>query len=353
VHQAPVGFQPFFRNALHWLRRKISSREQSMADSEKSENDAPLNGGGSEHGSEERLVHVDAPGISPDEPAEPVEEEEVEWAKAAVMLPVNSESKRENSASPENRRARARNTVVGTALVLAPPPRIRIDPSDAPEARVGEATTPPSSFSRFRAIAATAAIAAVLGGLAGSLATTGINYFVPVHAPPPPPVKSAAVNEVLGRINRELTALKAGVDSSAKATNQQVSKIADRMDRAEKAQTDAGTKLAKASETLDRIERRSSAVSAASTDITGAIGDMNVASAGIASEARQPSSLLTVDGWVLRGVYNGAAMIQGRRVGVIEVVPGDALPELGRIEQIKRQDGRWVVVTSRGLIVSR
>ena len=322
-----------------------------MADSEKSENDVPLNGGGSERGSEERLVHVDAPGISPEEPAEPVEEEEVEWAKPAAMLPVNSESKRENSASPENRRTRARNTVLGTALILAPP-RIRIDPSDAPEARIGATATPSSPSSQFRAIAATAAIAAVLGGLAGSLATTGINYFVAAHAPPPAPVKTAAVNEALGRINRELTALKAGLDSSAKVTNQQVAKIADRMDRAEKAQTDAGTKLAKASDTLDRIERRSSAVPAASTDITGAIGDMNVASA-TPSEPRQPSSLLTVDGWVLRGVYNGAAMIQGRHVGVIEVVPGDALPELGRIEQIKRQDGRWVVVTSRGLIISR
>ncbi len=81
-----------------------------MADSENSENDAPLNGGGSEHGSEERLVRVDAPGISPEEPAEPVEEEEVAWAKHVTMLPVNSESKRENPAS-ENRRARARNTV--------------------------------------------------------------------------------------------------------------------------------------------------------------------------------------------------------------------------------------------------
>jgi hypothetical protein len=293
---------------------------------------------------------VDAPGISPEEPAEPVEEEEVEWAKHVTMLPVTSESKRENPPS-ENRRARARNTVLGTALVLAPP-RIRIDPSDAPEARIGAGATPSSSSSRFRTIAATAVIAAVLGGLAGSLATTGINYFVAAHTPPTPPVKTAGVNEALGRINRELTALKAGLDTSAKSTNQQVAKIADRMDRAEKAQTDAGTKLAKASETLDRIERRSSAVPAASTDITGAIGDINVASA-TPSEPRQPSSLLTVDGWVLRGVYNGAAMIQGRHVGVVEVIPGDALPELGRIEQIKRQDGRWVVVTSRGLIVSR
>jgi hypothetical protein len=33
-------------------------------------------------------------------------------------------------------------------------------------------------------------------------------------------------------------------------------------------------------------------------------------------------------------------------------VPGDLVPGLGRIQEIKRQDGRWVVVTSRGLVVS-
>jgi hypothetical protein len=29
------------------------------------------------------------------------------------------------------------------------------------------------------------------------------------------------------------------------------------------------------------------------------------------------------------------------------------LPGLGRIENIRRQDGRWVVVTSKGLILAR
>ena len=38
-------------------------------------------------------------------------------------------------------------------------------------------------------------------------------------------------------------------------------------------------------------------------------------------------------------------------MGVIEVEPGDVVPGLGRIEAIRRQDGHWVVVTSKGLIV--
>ena len=49
----------------------------------------------------------------------------------------------------------------------------------------------------------------------------------------------------------------------------------------------------------------------------------------------------------LRRVYDGAALIEGRD-GIIEVEPGIVAPGLGRIEAIKRQDGRWVVVTARG-----
>ena len=56
--------------------------------------------------------------------------------------------------------------------------------------------------------------------------------------------------------------------------------------------------------------------------------------------------------YVLRRVYDGAALIEGRN-GMIEVEPGIVAPGIGRIEAIKRQDGRWVVVTARGLIVAR
>ena len=46
-------------------------------------------------------------------------------------------------------------------------------------------------------------------------------------------------------------------------------------------------------------------------------------------------------------------MIQSPRNGILEVIPGDNVPGLGRIEGIRRQDGRWVVVTTRGVIASR
>jgi hypothetical protein len=38
-------------------------------------------------------------------------------------------------------------------------------------------------------------------------------------------------------------------------------------------------------------------------------------------------------------------------MGLIEVDQGDVVPGLGRVDAIRKQDGRWVVVTPRGLIM--
>jgi hypothetical protein len=62
--------------------------------------------------------------------------------------------------------------------------------------------------------------------------------------------------------------------------------------------------------------------------------------------------LPTIDNWVLRDVDRGGALIEGRR-GIFEIYAGDVIPGIGRVDAIRRQDGRWVVVTSKGLIVAR
>ena len=72
------------------------------------------------------------------------------------------------------------------------------------------------------------------------------------------------------------------------------------------------------------------------------------------AEASKPDvgRLPTVEGWILRDVANGVALIENRR-GTYEVYAGDPIPGLGRVDAIRRQDGHWVVVTSKGLIVAR
>ena len=62
--------------------------------------------------------------------------------------------------------------------------------------------------------------------------------------------------------------------------------------------------------------------------------------------------LPVMPGWILHSVQGGAAIVQSR-MGLMEVEVGDPLPGGGRVEAIRRDNGRWVVVTSRGLIVAR
>jgi hypothetical protein len=82
-------------------------------------------------------------------------------------------------------------------------------------------------------------------------------------------------------------------------------------------------------------------------------GSITVPSAATAPLAPVPAPLTgIVPGWAVRDVYRGVAMLQSRLGGMVEVEPGDVLPGLGRIEAIRRQDGRWVVVTSKGTITS-
>jgi hypothetical protein len=322
-----------------------------MSESNNDDQCAPSKGPGGQPAGppKEILAQVESPGIAPETPGETLK------AEAAVPPPPSdkSEPARRPAAPPELSHADAAS-VSGrsTALVLSLP-RLKVDPpAPEPEPRLADAPPRSSSPFRLRSLAAMVAVAALVGGVAGSLATTGTTYFT--AAKPVSPVNYTKFADALGRVDHELAALKTGVDSAAKATNQQVAKINDRMDRAEKAQAEAGTKLAKATDVLDRVERKLASTPATSADVTGAIDETHVAAATPpAADTKRLPSALVVDGWVLRDVYNGAAMIQSSRGGIIAVLPGDALPGLGRIEQVKRQDGRWVVVTSRGLIVPR
>jgi hypothetical protein len=74
----------------------------------------------------------------------------------------------------------------------------------------------------------------------------------------------------------------------------------------------------------------------------------------VAAPNRTPEAhrLPTVVGWRIRNVGNGGALVEGRD-GLYEVYAGDPLPGLGRVDAIRKQDGRWVVVTGKGLIVGR
>jgi hypothetical protein len=202
-------------------------------------------------------------------------------------------------------------------------------------------------------LAASIAIAAVAGAMAGSVATAG---FGGLWASPAPVSKTADVRplrDTITHLNDELAALKASIENSGRTTTAQFSRLGDRLDRVEHAQAEPAAKLTKLAEAVDRMEHRAPASVATSHEVTGSISAPPQPSQPATVAPVRPIGPPIIDGWIVRSVYNGAALIQARYGGLIEVEPGDSLPGLGRIENIHRKDGRWVVVTSKGMIVAR
>lgn len=236
----------------------------------------------------------------------------------------------------------------------------------SPGDRVGaEAKAAPSSGKRrFGAMAAMVALATVAGALGGALATAGIGKLMAEEPAAQASAKDGALEAAVARIDADIATLKASIDHTAKAGATQLGKTNDRLDKVEKAQAEPAAKLAKLSEAVDKLRTAQASVTpavAASTstkdkDITGTIPQQAAAAAPAPAPAAPPkpevARLPTVEGWVLRDVANGSALIESRR-GMYEVYAGDPVPGLGRVDAIRRQDGRWVVVTSKGLIVAR
>ncbi len=210
----------------------------------------------------------------------------------------------------------------------------------------------PARFSKRRlsAFAAIFVLAATAGVIGGSLATAGVKHFLAPDAAPTVSAESRALEQSIRQIGADVAALKASVERSAKLDAAQFAKVTDRIEKIEKAQTEPAAKLARISETLEKLRVAAAMpapAAAPASEITRSI-PTPVAAPNKPEVHRLP----TLDGWRIRDVANGGALVEGRD-GLYEVYAGDPLPGVGRVDAIRRQDGRWVVVTSRGLIVAR
>jgi hypothetical protein len=214
---------------------------------------------------------------------------------------------------------------------------------------------------RAAALAAVIALAAVAGAVGGALATAGFGHFAGEATKV---ASNRALEDTISRIDTEVAALRTSLEQASKHSASQIGKTSDRLDKVEKAQAEPAAKLAKLSEAVDKLRTASAAAAPAPVaaaapvapkETTGSIQAANAnAAAAVPLPAPKPevARLPTVEGWVLRDVGNGSALIEGRQ-GIFEVYAGDPIPGLGRIDAIRKQDGRWVVVTSKGLIVAR
>ena len=198
--------------------------------------------------------------------------------------------------------------------------------------------------SRFTVLAAALALAAAVGAMAGALAAYGLaRPAATAEATGRTGVEDIqALKENVVQTRTELAALKSSIESTSRTVAAQLTRIGERIDRGERAQAEPIAKLNKAIEALERLSRGEPA--SAGKDVTGAIPPL----AGLAPQGGKAGG---VEGWVVRDVHRGTALLEGR-MGLIEVDPGDVVPGLGRVDAIRKQDGRWVVVTPRGLIMS-
>ncbi|MBR1191132.1 hypothetical protein JQ558_19925 [Bradyrhizobium sp. AUGA SZCCT0160] len=247
--------------------------------------------------------------------------------------------------------------IPGKLLIMSPGERAwNGDEADAkPEAVAADGV---SGKRRMSAMAAVVALATVAGALGGALATGGLGYVMAGNSAAMN--NNSALEASVARIDADILALKASVEHTSKTGVSQFNKTSDRLDKVEKAQAEPAAKLAKLSEAVEKLRAQAAApapvaaaMPAAARDVTGTVSPPATAAA-VPLPAPKPeiARLPTVDGWVLRDAANGSALIEGRQ-GIFEVYAGDPVPGLGRIDAIRKQDGRWVVVTSKGLIVAR
>ena len=266
--------------------------------------------------------------------AEPKAEPKVETKTEFPKFELSASQAPNASAAPK---------ITASATVI---PLKKPEPSAA-----AAAPAPQSRNTRFALLAACVAIAASFGAVGGSL---GVAKFGPMISSAPAPAAPIAKEQIAD----EVKALKDTVAQLRATTN----KLSDNFTALKTTVTTASAQNGKIAEALDRIEKsqaeqRKAATAAAApavstTEVTGSIGQKQAAAPAVPMVLGTPPTTLkppAVPGFVLRRVYDGAALIEGRD-GMIEVEPGMVAPGLGRVEAIKREDGRWVVVTARGIV---
>jgi len=152
-------------------------------------------------------------------------------------------------------------------------------------------------------------------------------------------------------VSENLDGLRTAVDLSSKATNDRFGRFAENLDRVERVSSSSTAKLDRLAQAQAPAPATSQPqpperavpmmAAAATTEITGSVSSSQPVSA--------PRK--AVKGWAVRQAYEGIAILHGPN-GVVEAVLGQQVAGLGRIEEIRNENGRLVVVSSAGAVYS-
>jgi hypothetical protein len=165
----------------------------------------------------------------------------------------------------------------------------------------------------------------------------------------------ARPSEDVKSLKSGVEAVKQGLDAIKSDTSGTLAQLAGKLDRADQV---TAQKLAQIVDRLDRLERKADSTPIGTNapqpparpspqptpQNFGLPPQAKVTEANAQSSPKPP-----IQGWILRDVYDGIALVEGRG-GYREVVVGEAIPGVGRVEAIERHGRHWVVVTSQGVI---
>lgn len=251
-----------------------------------------------------------------------------------------------------------------------------VETAKEPEAAASAPARSAVDWRRHGALAATLALALGLGWLGGSQALSGAGGGREPAAPAWAEAAATGIRqsrEDVVRLSGDVRALKVSVEAVRDGLDRQkregaAKPVIERLDRLERTAQDASAltarlgaqldrldlaKLAALGERLDRIERHLAATAGAAAATTAAVAKPApmadpVQTGSIAAKADAKHAPL--EGWALREVYDGVALVESRDNRLHEVSPGQTLPGVGRVEAIERHGKAWVVLTDKGII---
>jgi len=181
---------------------------------------------------------------------------------------------------------------------------------------------------RFATLAASMTIAAAFGAVIGVAATGSYSKAPDLNAAMTE--QNEGLQQSFASLSKEVASLKANVETASKSASSQFAKLSERLSR-------------ERSEFTGSITPPQTVPSAQAAPLPAARpAHVN---------AETPPRLPVVQDWSIRETRDGYVYVQGHG-DIYQVTPGAPLPGLGPVEQIKRQDGRWLVVTPKGIIVS-
>lgn len=224
-------------------------------------------------------------------------------------------------------------------------PEITID-SDAPEAQVKAPRFVARARHRRNAVLAVwVVVAGALGTIVGAVTSASINKPVP-HIDVAAVKERQALHKSIAHLSREVAVMKSSLETASRATHTQIAKINARLAAPPKPEITGSIKMAAAAPTPTPVLRSPPATLPV---VTTPIPAPRPAARIAATES--PARLSVVPDWTIRSAREGAVLVD-HHGELYQVVIGAVLPGLGPVEAIKRQDGRWTVVTPKGIIVS-